>query len=217
MLQLNGLSGKRESKESVEINPIVRALNTTGAIRLNFAAIEKLGVRDTEYIAVAEAGDTVYIGAGKPHTPKLDEKGNVEKSKSGKTLTEGDGYGSKLKWSTHDKPHGTASAAAAWAILRALSGKDDFKGVVEVKLGEGVEAQMPTDNELYPVHTTIMYPLELHAIKEDEEDGEEEVKKEVSEEELVEAVATEEVVEKVQAEEAQPEQEAKATEEEDWD
>lgn len=192
MLQLNGLSGKRESNESVEITPKVRVLNTGGALRLNNAAIAKLGIASNGYVAVADAGGVIYIGAGKAHTISTDEQGMPIKTGSGKIKTEGDGYGSKLKPSTHAKPHGTFSAAAAWSVLRTLSGQDDFKGVIELKLGEGVEANIATDSEVYPEHVTVMYPLELHAIKADESDEEEakEVKEEVTEEDLAEEVAT---------------------------
>lgn len=204
MLQLNGLSGKRESNESVEITPKVRVLNTNGALRLNNACIEKLGIASNGYVAVADAGGVIYIGAGKAHTISTDEQGNPIKTGSGKIKTEGDGYGSKLKPSTHAKPHGTFSAAAAWAVLRTLSGQDDFKGVIELKLGEGVEAAIATDNEAYPEHVTVMYPLEVHAIKADEVDEEEApVKEEVSEEDLT----VQQPVEEAQSEEAQEEDE----------
>jgi len=204
MLQLTGLSGKRESNESVELTPKVRVLNTSGSLRLNNACIEKLGIAPNGYVAVADAGGVIYIGAGKAHTISTDEQGNPIKTGSGKIKTEGDGYGSKLKPSTHAKPHGTFSAAAAWAVLRTLSGQDDFKGVIELKLGEGVEASIATDNEAYPQHVTVMYPLEVHAIKADESDEEEAPKKEeVSEAELAEA--------------EQPVQDAQEEETDEWE
>lgn len=184
MLQLNGLSGKRESQESVEITPRVRVLNTNGAIRLNNAAIGVLGIEAVGYVAVANAGDTVYIGAGKAHTQEKDEKGELVRTGAGKIKTLGDGYGSKGKESTHAKPHLTFSAAASYAILRKDSGKDDFKGTLVYELGEGVEAAIKTDNEIYPEHVTVMYPLILKEVKENEEDEDEVVKEEVSEEEL---------------------------------
>ena len=188
MLQLNGLSGKREGKESVEITPKVRVLNTNGALRLNASAIALLGVPSNGYVAVADAGGVIYIGAGKAHTISVDEQGNPIKTGSGKFKTEGDGYGSKLKPSSHAKPHGTFSASAAWQTLRTLSEQDDFDGVIELKLGEGVEATINTDNELYPEHVAMMYPLELLAIKPNEsDDTEEDVKEEVTEEELKES------------------------------
>lgn len=207
MLQLKGLSGKRESQESVEITPKVRVLNTQGSIRLNNSASELLGIEGVEYVAVADAGGTIYIGAGKAHTPELDEQGNEVRTGAGKVKTLGDGYGSKVKPSTHAKPHFTFSAAAAWATLRQDSGKDDFKGVLIYELGEGVEASIDTDNEAYPTHVTTMYPLILKEVKENEEEEEEAVKEEVSEEELANA-NQEESTGSVDTEEAV---------EEDWD
>lgn len=194
MLQLSGLTNKRESKESYEVTPRVRALNFSGGIRLNNAAAEALGINlDNLYVAPANAGEQVYLGLGKAHTPKLDEKGNEVKHSTGRIETENDGYGSKAKVSTHAKPHYTINASAVQTLLRTHAQDDNFEGNVVFTLGEPTEATIDTGNENYPSHTTLMYPLVFEKLeaKEEKEADDEDAEVEATEVDLSQQASSE--------------------------
>ena len=157
MLTFKNLTGKKEQKGAYE--EVVILSPTKGEFKLSPLVQEKLGVKKGDFGLVVEDGGVVYIGKGKSGVAKLGEDGKPIKSDRNRTVFEEDGFGGIISPAAEGSDLLRITAALGWV---AAGGNKEFNRYF--KLGEPVEAQVPTGevDELTGedvMFATTFYPL----------------------------------------------------------
>lgn len=176
MLTFKSLIGARTAKSSLE-NAII-ATSTQGDFKITKAMQAALGLKDGDFVSIVEGENgEVYIGKGINGTPVLDENGQEEKDARGRVIyVEGEeGYGSVIRKASLNSDSLKMTSSSAWLNLGCSADEN-----VYFKVGEGVEAQVPM-NEDGDMHTSTYFQLEEYkrvpkstSVKAEDE-GEEEV------------------------------------------